>query len=336
MTGSEFLSDRMGALLLHLTGMAALTIFLLATGTAPGVLVIVLLVWFLGLTAVLAAAFCKERAHLEELEAIMDGLDQKYLFTECAPRPQSTYERRLFDLMRRAGRAMVGAVSDGRAAQREYEEYVEGWVHEIKTPITAAQLICRGAVPDIRRRLAPELAQIENHVERALFYARAQSPERDFVIRETSLAAIAAQALERHRALLIQSGVRVETEGLECAVYTDEKWAAFLLGQLLQNAVRYKGEEPAVLLSARMLGRQVRLTVADNGIGIPAHELPRIFDRSFTGSNGRSRGGATGMGLYLCRRLGDFLQIGITVQSTEGEGTSVSLTFPSQENLSEL
>ena len=336
MTWGEFLSDRLGGLLLHGAGMAALSVFLLATGTAPGVLTIVLLAWLLGLAAVLAADYCKARAHLQELEAIMDGLDQKHLFAECAPMPRGAYERRLFHLLRRSGRAMVGAVSDARASQRDYREYVESWVHEIKAPITAAQLICRNADPGTRRKLLPELAQIENHVERALFYARAESPERDFVVRRTQLSDVAAQALEHHRALLMQSGVRVETQGLSCTVYTDEKWCAFLLGQLLQNAVRYRREGPVISLSARTLGRQVQLTVADNGIGIPPHELPRVFDRGFTGSNGRVRGGATGMGLYICRKLADFLQIDLSFQSRQGEGTRVTLTFPARENLSKL
>ena len=228
---------------------------------------------------------------------------------------------------------MTGAVSDARASQREYREYVEQWVHEIKTPITSARLICRELDGDTRRKLTGELARIEEHVERALFYARAESPERDCVIRQTDLVEIVAQAVGNHRSLLIQSGVRVETEGLERSVYTDEKWAVFILGQLLQNAARYRGEEPVVTVSARSLGKQVQLTVADNGMGIPTHELPRVFGRGFTGSNGRARGGSTGMGLYLCKKLAGFLELGLDISSVEGEGTAVTLTFPTKEAL---
>lgn len=334
MTVSEYLSDHSGTFLLHLTGMAALSVFLLATGTAPGILAIILLAWLTGLITAHMFAFWKERDHLRELNSIIDSLDQKYLFIECAPIPKRAYERRLFSLLRRSAQSMTGAVSDARASQRDYREYVESWVHEIKTPITAAQLICRNADSNTRRKLQPELAQIETHVERALFYARAESPEQDFVVRKAMLSDIAAQALNNCRALLLQSGVRVETENLELPVYTDEKWTAFLLGQLLQNAARYRRENPNIRLSARLLGRQVQLSVADNGIGIPAHELPRIFDRGFTGRNGRSRSGATGMGLYISRRLAEFLQIDLAVSSSEGNGTCFTLTFPSQDNLS--
>lgn len=300
---------------------------------------ILILTLLLALIGVQVSDFFRQRARLRELEAVSEGLEQKYLFAECAPPPRGLYEKRLFDLARRAGRAMTGAVSDAQAAQREYREYVERWVHEIKTPITASRLICRELDGEIRRKLTGELARVEAHVERALFYARAESPERDCVIRQAELGEIVAQAVGNHRTLLIQSGVRVETAGLDCSVYTDEKWAVFILGQLLQNAARYRGEEPVITLSTRSLGKQVQLTVADNGMGIPAHELPRIFDRGFTGSNGRDRGGrnpaasSTGMGLYLCKKLAGFLELGLTIASEEGKGTAVTLTFPARETL---
>ena len=239
-------------------------------------------------------------------------------------------------MARLAGRAMTGAVSDAQASQREYREYVERWVHEIKAPLTAARLICRELDGGTRRKLTAELSQIEAHVERALFYARAENPEQDCVLRQVKLEKIAAQAIENHRSLLIQNGIQVETKGLDCTVYTDEKWAVFILGQLLQNAARYRGPEPVITLSAHPLGQQVQLTVSDNGIGIPAHELPRVFDRGFTGSNGRSRGGSTGMGLYLCRKLSGFLELGLEIVSEEGKRTTVTLTFPAKENLTKL
>lgn len=263
----------------------------------------------------------------------MAGLDQKYLLTECVPPPMGSYERALFTLQRQAGKSMVETVSAAQAAQRDYREYVETWVHEVKTPITAARLLCRGLEGPTRRRLEGELAQIEAHVERALFYARAESPEKDLVVRPTPLAELVRQAVQAHRTLLIQNGVRVEAEAVAGTVYTDEKWAAFLLGQLLQNAARYRRDRPVITLTAQPLGDRVALTVADNGLGIPAQELPRIFDRGFTGTNGRQRGGATGMGLYLARQVAEALAIDLQAASQVGEGSVFTLTFPAPENL---
>lgn len=332
MTISAFVSDRLGRILLQAILTVASMGFLLATGTQAGVVGILMLVWLLVILCVQSMDYLKAHGRLEELETIMERLDRKYLFLECVPAPRTAYERSLLELLRRAGKSMIETVSDAQAAQREYRDYVESWVHEIKTPITAAGLICRSAEPRLRQKLSQELAHIEAHVERALFYARAESPEKDFIVRQSSLSDIAATAISRHRTLLIQSGVRVETKNLEHTVYTDNKWAVFILGQLLQNAARYRGREPLVTLSARQLGKQVQLQVQDNGMGIPAHELPRIFDRGFTGSNGRSRGGSTGMGLYLCRLLADCLEINLQITSEEGKETTVILTFPARED----
>ncbi len=336
MTLREFLSDRLKRIALQVICAGLATLFLFATGTQPGVLVILLIVFLLVFLTVNMFDFFQQRARLLEWKSILDGLDRKYLFTECVPPPKGLFERRLFDLARLAGRNMTGAVSDAQASQREYREYVERWVHEIKAPLTAARLICRELDGDTRRKLTSELSQIEAHVERALFYARAKNPEQDCLFRQTELEKIAAQAIENHRSLLIQNGIRVEMENMNCAVYTDEKWAVFILGQLLQNAARYRGAEPVITLFARPLGRQTRLIVQDNGIGIPAHELPRVFERGFTGSNGRMRGGSTGIGLYLCRKLAVFLELELRMDSQEGAGTTVTLTFPAKENLTKL
>ena len=336
MTLREFLSNRLKRIALQVIGVGLATLFLFATGTQPGVLVILLIVFLLVFLTVNMFDFFQQRARLLELKSILDGLDRKYLFTECVPQPKGLFERRLFDLTRLAGRDMTGAVSDAQASQREYREYVERWVHEIKAPLTAARLICRELDGDTRRKLTAELSQIEAHVERALFYARAENPEQDCLFRQIELEKIAAQAIENHRSLLIQNGIRVEMENMNCAVYTDEKWAVFILGQLLQNAARYRGPEPVITLSAKPLGRQTQLIVHDNGIGIPAHELPRVFERGFTGSNGRIRGGSTGIGLYLCRKLAVFLELELHIDSQEGAGTTVTLTFPAKENLTKL
>ena len=336
MTLWEFLSDRLKRIALQVICAGLATLFLFATGTQPGVLVILLIVFLLVFLTVNMFDFFQQRARLLELKSILDGLDRKYLFTECVPQPKGLFERRLFDLTRLAGRDMTGAVSDAQASQREYREYVERWVHEIKAPLTAARLICRELDGDTRRKLTAELSQIEAHVERALFYARAENPEQDCLFRQIELEKIAAQAIENHRSLLIQNDIRVEMENMNCAVYTDEKWAVFILGQLLQNAARYRGPEPVITLSAKPLGRQTQLIVHDNGIGIPAHELPRVFERGFTGSNGRMRGGSTGIGLYLCRKLAVFLELELRMDSQEGAGTTVTLTFPAKENLTKL
>lgn len=336
MTFGEFLFDRLGGIAARVLLALGAAGFLTVSGTAPGVTGLLLIVWAAASALALGWEYRRQSAYLKELSAILEGLDRKCLLWECAPKPPRPYERCLLSLLRRSGSDMIREVSDAQEAVRAYREYIEQWVHEIKAPITAGKLICQGVEGSLRRKLLRELEQIDAHVERALYYARLESPEKDFLIQKTDLAGLCQTAIQNHRSLLIAGGVRVETENLEKTVYTDGKWAAFLLGQLLQNAAKYRSDHPVVTLRASQEGHRVRLTLQDNGIGIPEHELPRVFDRGFTGSNGRSRGGATGMGLYLCRQVADALAICLDISSTLGEGTTVTLTFPGEDNLSKL
>lgn len=343
----EYISDHMRELMLPPGFFAAAAVFLLVTGTQGSVLALLALIWLLFFLSMHARRYWKQRSRLKELENIMDRLEQKYLFIECLSGKDGCtvhgcgntlsasvryYERRLFHLLRQASASMTGAVSEAQASSRDYREYIESWVHEVKAPITAAQLICRSASPDVRRRMEGELDRISAHVERALYYARAENPEKDFLIRRISLQQVMEEAIGQHQTLLIQSGMQIEMESLDYPVYTDGKWLCFILGQLLQNAVHYRSSHPVLTLSASKTENQVSLTVSDNGIGIPAHELPRIFERGFTGSNGRTRGGSTGMGLYLCRRMASFLQIELSASSRPDSGTSILLTFPSNQS----
>lgn len=332
---TEFLSDRAGRLMLGLVLAVSSALFLHATGTQAGVIILVLVCLSSIFAALQITDFLKLRSRFTELEAVMDGLDEKYLFAECLPPARTAYERRIFRLLRRSCKSMAGSVSDAEASRREYRDYIESWVHEIKAPITASRLICRNAEPEAGRKLLSELSQIEAHVERVLYYARVGNPEKDFLIQKTNLRELTAEAVGNYKSLLIQSGMRIETGDLDYAIYTDRKWSLFILGQLLQNAARYRGDAPRLTLSAEPSGNQVRLLVKDNGIGIPAHELPRIFDRGFTGSNGRSRGGSTGMGLYLCRKLAGILELELSITSEENRGTAVTLTFPAVKQGSE-
>lgn len=324
----EFLHDRAMSLLLHLFCMLALSIFLGLTGTGRGAIVIILMVWGIGLCLLNVAAYFRRRSQIHELQAIMDGLEKKYLFMECSPRPGSYVERKYFELCRRAGKSMIEAVSDAEEKQRDYREYIENWVHEIKVPITAIELICENNKSETSRKIRPQLALVEGHVERALYNARLDCIEKDYIIHETSLAEIVKRALSKHRFLLMQNNVRIDTEHLDKTVYTDSKWVEFMLGQLLSNAVKYKSASPVIVISGEEFEGRTRLVMKDNGMGIPAAELPRIFDKGFTGSNGRTLGGATGMGLYLCRKLAETLGAYLQASSKEAEYTEISLAFP--------
>ena len=177
------------------------------------------------------------------------------------------------------------------------------------------------------RAVSMENQRIENYVDMALYYARSENVYKDFIIRRTSLQEIAEEVLEKNRLLLIKNGVRAEVDCPD-AVYTDGKWIAFILNQLFLNCVKYRGAQPVLCVRTKREKDGVCLTVEDNGVGIRGEELSRIFEKGFTGSNGRDHERATGMGLYLCRKLCGRLGIGLRAESEYGTGTRMLLLFP--------
>lgn len=213
---------------------------------------------------------------------------------------------------------MLERVSGEKREQAEYKEYIEQWIHEIKTPITAMKLICENHRADFSKDLLVELEQTNRYIEQALYYARSEHPEKDYLVREIRLFDVVHQANAENRYLLRRYDVRIALSETDDSVYSDEKWVCFILNQLIVNAVQYRTESPVIRFYAEQSRNEVSLCIADNGIGIINSDLPRIFEKGFTGKNGRSASQAsTGIGLYLCKRLCDKLEIGLTAISND-------------------
>ena len=176
-------------------------------------------------------------------------------------------------------------------------------------------------------KVLAELENINRCAEQALYYARSEHTEKDYSIREMNLADVVHGAIADNKYLLRQCDMAIMVDGLELVVYADDKWVRFILDQIVSNAVKYRApQQPALHISAERADDRVLLSIADNGVGIPESDLPRIFEKGFTGQNERTIHSSTGIGLYLCKRLCDKLGIGLAASST-GRGTTITLSF---------
>ncbi len=224
---------------------------------------------------------------------------------------------------------MLEKIGEVQRERKEYKEYIEQWIHEVKTPITAIKLICVNNRFEFTRDLLAELENVNRFTEQTLYYARSEHTEKDYLIREVRLGDMVHEAIGENKYLLRQSNMTVLVDEMEYCVYTDSKWVQFILNQIISNAVKYRTEQPVLHFFAAEKKGQVVLYAEDNGMGISKGDLCRIFEKGFTGQNGRRVSNSTGMGLYLCRRLCDKLGIGLAVDSEDSEekGTMVSLSF---------
>lgn len=213
---------------------------------------------------------------------------------------------------------------------QEKQDFFALWAHQIKTPIAAMHLLLQSEETDTAD-CRQELFKIENYVEMALNYLRFEEMSNDLVLERNSLEALVRQTVKKYAFVFIHNHIAIKLGDLGYRVLTDEKWFCFVLEQILSNALKYT-RQGSVTIFAEKDDEGIRLTIRDTGIGIRSEDLPRIFEKGFTGYNGRMDKKASGLGLYLCKGICEKLGHRIEVFSTEGKGTDMCITMP-QENV---
>lgn len=224
-------------------------------------------------------------------------------------------------------RALCREEADIQAADsesyREMIDYYTVWAHQIKTPIAAMKLSLQGEDTPLSRRLSSDLFRIEQYVEMVLAFLRIDSDYSDYVFRQKDVDDIIRQSVRKFAPEFIGRKIGLEYEGVHRDIVTDEKWLGFVFEQLLSNALKYTREGSVKIY----LRDENTLCIEDTGIGIAPEDLPRIFDKGYTGANGRQDKSASGLGLYLCKTICDRLGIKISAESEIGRGTVISLNL---------
>lgn len=207
---------------------------------------------------------------------------------------------------------------------REAKDYYTAWAHQIKTPISAMRLLLQTQRSEDNRLIQMELFKIEQYVEMVLQYARLHRAVHDFRFQGYSVSEMVKRALRKYSVLFIQKKITLDFAQMDIQMITDEKWFVFILEQILSNALKYTPEGGIICIE--MLGVDT-LCIKDSGVGISAEDLPRVFEKGFTGFNGRMNQKSTGIGLYLCKKIADDLGVIVEIQSEIGKGTSVLLRW---------
>lgn len=273
--------------------------------------------------------FLRWKKTYESIREAVDVLDEKYLAAELLDKKVSAEQALFQEVLADIGKSMAEHVNQYKRELKEYKEYIELWIHEIKIPIAAAEMITENHKNETTREIAIQLKRIEGYTEQALFYARSNEVEKDYLIKNVELAEVVNEVLAANRRELIALGTSLKLHDLDITVKSDSKWLYFILGQIIHNSMKYAAEEPLCLeIYAEAKEECVKLFIKDNGIGMKTGEIPRAFDKGFTGENGRGRKKATGIGLYLCKKLCGRLHHDIVIDAEENIGTTVTIIFP--------
>ena len=240
---------------------------------------------------------------------------------ENLPSPKTLMEEDYTNLILNLNKEYKTYISKSDIAKSDMIDYYTMWVHQIKTPISAMKLLIQTSESEISSDLSSELFKIEQYVEMVLSYIRLGSNENDFVIKEYDLDNIVRQAIRKYAPLFIRKKINLDFQPTTYKVLTDEKWLVFVIEQLLSNAIKYTNKGKISIYSLE----NKKLVIEDTGIGISKEDIPRIFDKGFTGYNGRTDKKATGLGLYLCKNILDKLSHKISIESEVGVKTKVIL-----------
>ena len=328
----RYIKDKILYILVYEIYCLFMVIYLDAINVGSSEIILIIVITTLIAAFIMLLNYNKKNRIIKVLKETINKLDEKYLIGEIMRKPSNCELLEYYKILKLANKSMLDKIAQSQRKQKEYKEYIESWVHEIKLPITSIDLYCNNNRNDITRKIIEENEKINNFVEQALFYARLDSVSNDYMIKKISLNECINNVIFKNKNTLIQNKVKIEINEFNVNVYTDEKWLEFILNQIIINSIKYKNDDnPIISIYQKENKENVCLYIKDNGIGIKSSEINRVFEKGFTGTNGRRNIKSTGIGLFLCKKLCDELGLVIQIESSESEYTIVKIIIPKYE-----
>ncbi len=272
----------------------------------------------------------RKKKHCGDLKEI--AFAQSLDWVNSLPSPRTEEQRLYNELIRKLYQEANYKLTEYSLKSAENLEFVTTWVHEIKTPIAASKLIIENSLNEptesVLYSLEDELNKIEDFVQMTLFYSRSGDFAKDYVISSVSLNEVVKECIKREYSSITRKSIKLSIEKPDIRIDTDEKWLGFIIKQILDNAIKYSFQGGEIRIFTEQTEKECVLIVADFGVGIKPEDIDRVFDKNFTGFNGRRYNSSTGIGLYLSQKLARKLGLSISVISNYGEGTKVSIHMP--------
>jgi len=333
MSLKRYLIDKKFAILFYFLLMCFISLVIFLDGTVKVDFGNILYINFVSLVLfavyLLGEYFYRKKFYMYLEDIIMIG--QEDIINQL-PEPK-TYEQSLYtDLLKNIYEDQSNKIEMLYEEKRQNQEFVTSWVHEIKTPIAVSRLIIENgggkSVDEILNSFEEELDKIDSYVEQSLYYSRIDSFSKDYLIGDVELGKVIKGAVKKQAKTFINKRIRIEMEETDLSVTTDKKWLCFIIDQILANSLKYTNEGGKIKIISEKDEKEKRLIIEDSGIGIKTEDIGRVFEKGFTGCNGRDGYKSTGMGLYLAKSLAIKLGHDISIESVHGEFTRVIIHFP--------
>ena len=320
-----FLEEKISLILYQISFLIITTMIFLMADIQKFYIVITVGVLSIFMLGYLLSEYFRQKKKAKKIISLVDNVNEKYLISEIIKEPLEMENKAYYYALKQACKSMNDRIGELEKENAEYQEYVESFVHEIKTPISALSLALEN---NNDFRLKQEVDKINQLVEQMLYYARSENTEKDYFVKEIQLAEIIHSVILKYRHYMLNKKITLNVHDLEHIVITDEKWLVFIISQIIQNSIKYRDKDKKEIeVWGENSNNYINLIIKDNGCGIKESDLVRIFEKGFTGTN-RKKGYSTGMGLYLTKKLCDKLGLKLQIQSKEKEFTKLTITFP--------
>ena len=322
----SYLEEKIFFIIISLVFTLLLSIYLLLIGIDSSVVILlaILIIVFIFISLLISYLLIKKR--YKKIVNLVDSLDEKYLIKEVIDKPKNLENRAYYYALDKSCKALNDKLSEVENSKEEYLDFLDSFIHDIKTPISALSLY---ADNNDDEKMKEEVVKISRLVDKMLFYTRSDVVEKDYFIKEVTLVDLVHPVLLDYKNYLLNYHIKVEVKDLDdLKVYTDIKWLNFIISQILSNSLKYQNKKNRLV---RIKGfedkNNIKLEIYDNGVGIKESDISKVFLKGFTGSN-RNKKNASGIGLYLTKKLCDKLGIDIKIESVYLKYTKVIITFP--------
>jgi len=323
MTFFKYLRDHIYSILIVLVGMTFVELVLFLDPRVnfhPGTLVYTWILAMIFLIVDLVISYNHKKNWYHQLESYQEDLSKELYGA------RNNEQKFIQNKINNISLEYRNALTDLYQNQKDQREYTESWVHDIKVPLAALKL---SQDDDLDKKLiAEELDQIDYLVDQALYFARLNNFSNDYLIQEQDLNDIVKACIRTNKRLFISKRIGINFDITDKKVLTDEKWLSFIINQIISNSLKYTDQGGKIDIFTTTTDNNIQLHIKDNGIGITNQDISRVFNKGFTGSNGRASGSkSTGMGLYLVKKMSDKLGHDVKIKSATNEGTETVITF---------
>ena len=326
---SRYLKDKLYFIILFITFLSLIILLLVGFKVSLELIIVIISLLVIFAILVLIIEYLKKRNFYNEFINIVDKLDKKYLVIEMLNSPNFQEGEILYNELYEINKSMLENIKNYEISMNDFKDYIEMWIHEVKIPLSSLVLMIHNNKNNISSKMVDQVKRLDNYVDQVLFYVRAENAEKDYLIKKTYLNKVINKIALKNKDYILENNIDFNVLNCEKKVLTDSKWLEFIIDQIINNSIKYKREIASsfIKIYTEENNEELRLIIYDNGIGIDAKDLPRVFDKTYTGTNGRLKSKSTGMGLYIAKNLCEKLGHKIAIESKVNEYTKVIITF---------